>query len=279
MNEAAIDHRRLQRVLFRMFIDASFADAIFDDVLPVVQATGLGATELAWIRRAGRAAIGADKDQKRRGQVLGNVQSEYRSTLAVASVLGHGDRLIDDFAESPEFHDTVMHDGRLPRAFGAYAARRADRMGHAIAGDAVRLERAMVEARRFDAPVAPMPANGWRLSARARTVELADGAFAYIEAMNAALAAGRSPERPPSLGTARETILITAVNAGPHRLREVSAERLEPAVADLIRHAQSGVTAEKAELIAVMHGAEAADVLDFARSLAEDGILDQAHGG
>lgn len=271
-----IDHRRLQRVLFRMQLDPRFCDDLLAGTAKAVKSSGLSERELGWLRKAGHAAITADKDKKRAGQVLGNITLEYRTSITVAIAVG--DRLREDFFADDLFHDAMMNGERLPIVFGRYAARRAQESAHPLLIDAVAIDRVLVDARRGDAERrSANPSAQWRLAAHVRTVVVRDGTHEYLTALRAAVDRGRRADPiPPHLAHVEkttETLLVTAKTVAKHRVREVLVERLEPAVADLIASAERGLDDDAIRELAARWETPADDLMAFAQSLADDGIF------
>ena len=75
------DHRGIQRALFRMQMDPAFAAAVFANDAAALATTGLDEGDAALLRSADAAGVGADKDDKRKHQLLGNVASEYACSM------------------------------------------------------------------------------------------------------------------------------------------------------------------------------------------------------
>lgn len=276
-----IDHRRLQRVLFRMQLDPRFCGALLAGDEKARQSSGLGDIELSWLRNAGRAAITADKDGKRSGQVLGNITLEYRTSVAVAAAVGVGDRFAEDFFADDLFHQAMMRDERLPIVFGRYAARRAHEAAHPLLVDAVEIDRTLVDARRADRErVEPSPDAKWRTAANVRVIEVHDGTHEFLTNLRAAVDRGRRADPIPShlshVEKEKESLLVTAKVVSKHRVRDVAVERLEPAVADLIGRAEHGLDDAAIHELSVRWDTPTDDLWNFARSLAEDGILEPA---
>lgn len=233
-----MNHRAVQRALFRMQLDPGFAARLRAGETDA----GLGPAERALLRGADPAALGADRDQRRRGQFLRNVSAEFaRSCAAGVSA--------EAFTSSPEFHEAIADDASLPLAFGRYAERCCAGGSRALRG-LVALERALARARReLRAAAAPGPGElalapwVWRVALPAGTLELAAGARAA-----------------PGAAEETETVLVLArPEPAPFRLREVEAELVSPDLARLLeslerprpRRELDGDTAEiVAELLA-----------------------------
>ena len=207
-----MNHRAVQRALFRMQLDPGFAARLRAGGA----APGLGAAELALLRGADAAGLSADRDRRRRGQFLRNVSGEFaRSCAAGVSA--------EAFTSSPEFHAAVAGDASLPLAFGSYAAR-CSASGSRAQRALVALERALARARReLRAEVAPGPGElmlaprAWLVTLPAGTLELAAGARAALAPAG------------------EETVLVLgARERAPFRLREVEAELVSPDLARLL---------------------------------------------
>lgn len=274
-----IDHRRLQRVLFRMQLDPHFCGALLAGEEKARQSSGLGDLELSWLRNAGRAAITADKDGKRTGQVLGNITLEYRTSIAVAAAVGAGDRFAEDFFADEIFHQAMMRGERLPIVFGRYAARRAQEAAHPLLVDAVEIDRTLVEARRANRACAtPSPRARWRTAAHVRVIAVRDGTHEFLTNLRSAVDRGRRADPIPSHlaheSKDKESLLVTAKSVSRHRVRDVAVERLEPAVADLIGRAELGLDDLAIRELSERWDTPADDLMAFAQSLADDGILE-----
>ncbi|MEZ4239072.1 MAG: hypothetical protein R3F59_23555 [Myxococcota bacterium] len=209
--EAGVDHRRAQRVLFRMALDPGFAADVFAGRAP----TGLAAPADGWVRGVDPALLAADPGGRRRDQLLGNVALEFVHTVrAWPGVLA-------GFPGSAAFHAAIAEDRPLPLAFAAHAA---EVVPPGPARALLRLDAALAEARRVDRPV---PAGTTALAPGARLVTLPAGTLAAAEAV----AAGR-PAPAPDAG-AEELVAIGAVGPpGPER--EVRVELVADGIAALL---------------------------------------------
>jgi hypothetical protein len=139
-----VDHRRVQRTLFRMLLDPGFADQVrADPPVPEPAAT--------WLRSLDPALLAADPDQGRVRQLLGNVATELLHTVRAAPPF------LDGFPSSPELHRALADDAPLVLALAAYA----DRVLPEGPWRAVlRLDAAMAEVRRARTE-APFPPSLW----------------------------------------------------------------------------------------------------------------------
>lgn len=228
-----MDHRRVQRTLFRMQLDPRFAEGLRAGAPEAV--VDLAAEELALLRGADPTAVAADRDGRRRAQFLANVSGEL--ALSIAAGLD-----AEGFTASAEFHDAVRRDGSLPLAFAQYALR-CSRGGPRTLRALVALESALSRARRsLCARPAPKPGE----------VVLAPWVFLErVPAGTLALAAGlrealdTSAPLPSAVldDAGDETLLVRAAPiAPPFRLREVEVEHISPALAALLHAARDART-------------------------------------
>lgn len=283
-----MNHRALQRTLFRMLHDASFAARILDGEGAAVRSSGLGAAELALLRAEDRRAYSADRHGRRRAQLVRNVAGELSLSTSVAGEgrldFGFG----DGFASSPELHAAIAEDRPLPLAFAAYAARcAAEREAPRIAA-LVALEAALARVRRAPAPGRASRADATagthgatlRLASDVALITLPAGTFALSERLRARLDAGE----PPPLAwpadrllapDAGEHVLVRPTSApDPFRLRDASAERVGPLVAAFLDLAGRGPIAPDARAgFAREHDLSADDVESVASDFAADGVL------
>jgi hypothetical protein len=234
-----VNHRAVQRALFRMQLDPGFEPAADD---------GLDAEELALLARADRVALTADREGRRRDQFLRNVSEEFALSCA-AGVPAEG------FPSSPEFHQAVRTDASLPLAFGRYAER-CSASGTRVQRGLVALERALARARREPrASAAPQPGE-IALAPRAWLVSVPEGTLDLAARLRAALDGGEPIAAPALAPGGDETVLILAERApAPFRLRAVEAERVSPELALLLASLEqprkrSGLAAETAEIVA-----------------------------
>ena len=254
-----IDHRRLQRALFRAQMDPSFATEVFAGSDPA----------LALIRAASRAGISADPRGTRRLQVLGNATLEFRLSLA-----GCDDprARLEGFASSLEFHAAIDADRPLPLAAGAYLCRvLADQ---AWPSALAQLELALAQVRRQGAGPVP-PAGMWQCALRAAVIDLPVGTLARAGEIQSALHAGRAcPANPFDPSEHRESILVYACpGANPWALLDAIPEEVNEAIAALFRSAKQAIDAEALETFAAGFDATAADLLPLMHEYRDEGAL------
>jgi hypothetical protein len=285
-----IDHRRVQRTLFRMQLDPEFAAAMRSGA---ASEPGLGPAERDLLLTASPEALRADRNARRRAQVLGNVASEYVLTLSEAAAGPLGAGFVDRFPASVEFHVAIREERPLPLAFGAWAERCAGEAGAPVAAALASLEAAMARARREPRPAATPRASEIALSERAWLLRLPEGAFDHAQQVRAALDAGVAPppasavlsaraaewlraprERGAEGGAGVETVLLVAEKAsGRHRLRAVLPECLEPAAASLLYEAREPLSDSSLARLVASRAWSAADVAEFVDALVADGVL------
>jgi hypothetical protein len=266
-----VNHRGLQRALFRMQLDPGFAARLRAREPAAEGSTQLAGPELRWLRAADAAAVSADREGRRRAQLLRNVSGELALSLAAAREPGW----LESFPASDRFHRAIARDESLPLAFAAHVAERAAG-GPTILASLVALEAALVRARRElrEAPADDRAAL--RLAPAAWLVELQDGTFAWASALRQALDRGASLPDPPRglLPDGRESVLIASqAPARGSRLREVRAERLEPAVAAFLRRCADGLDAAGIAAFCRELGIESADVEGVIEEFEAEGVL------
>ena len=236
-----MDHRRVQRALFRMQLDPAFASRLRRGEAEASR--DLAAEELTLLRAASREAVSADRDGKRRAQFLANVSSEF--PLSIAAGLE-----VDAFTASREFHAAVRADQSLPLAFARYALRCTFEQPLPLRA-LVALESALTRARRELRPCRAPSSGEVALAAWVFLEAFPAGTLALAERLRSALDAGA---KPPSLVLERapeETLLVlSAPAAAPFRLRTARVEHASPALAALLRAACEPVT--RAVLAAVL---------------------------
>ena len=289
------DHRRIQRTLLRMQLDALFAAAIFAGDREASASTGLDVPDLELFRSADPRAVAADREGKRRAQFLRNVTAEMQLSLRAARDTELGFHWIEGFLESPEMHRAIAVDERLPFAFAAYAERRVrtqherhvraelDARGAAIDASAgllpalIALEIAMMHARRSQRAPPTLRAGEIAASERSTLIDLPAGAFDLALRLRQAIDTGRELEpvsQSSSAPATMETVLLFASTPiSPHRLREVEPERLTPVVAALLKLAREPIGPRELADFAAEHAVEPLDVDAFVASLAEEGVL------
>ncbi|MEQ8762478.1 MAG: hypothetical protein RL885_01025 [Planctomycetota bacterium] len=265
-----MNHRALQRTLFRMQLDHDFARRILDGDRASLETTGLSPTEAALLQSAPFAGITADPGNQRRDQVLGNASSELRLSVAAAAVTRGAD-VARGFLASEQFHDAIRCDGRLPFAFADYlesALEGADARLRSL----VRLERELLRARREDIHrERPMPGDVV-LAKTARLIELAPGTWRYAELLHARLERG-TPIAPGAVGSDDSDWILILSKPGDGPLRDVETEPLQPMVVAVLRRAESPWPASARAELARELGVEAAELESFIDDLASDGVL------
>ncbi|HXZ84899.1 MAG TPA: hypothetical protein VEI82_05365 [Myxococcota bacterium] len=228
-----MNHRAVQRALFRMQLDPRFAERVAAREPEAVRSAGLGPDELALLAGADRIALSADREGRRRAQFLRNVAGEFALSLAAAARA----ELVDEFPASPEFHAAVTAGDSLPLAFARHLAARTAQ-APALVRALVSLEVALARLRRA-VGAAPELAPGE--VARAPWVELLAvpaGTLAAAAALRSALDRGATPGRVDVSATALETLLLRRTpEPAPFRLPAVELEALSPALADLLARA------------------------------------------
>lgn len=253
-----IDHRRLQRTLFRAQMDPAFAAEILASDAP----------EWKLLQKASRAGMTADPHGTRRLQVLGNAMLEFR--LSLASADDPRGRL-ESFASSPEFHAAIEHDRPLPLAAGAYLVRvlAGQSWPHALA----QLELNLAEIRR--APLGPTPPRGhWQRAHRARIMHLPVGTLARATAVQAALHAGQAcPPAPPQDSDVEALLLHAPAPEHRWKLADAIPEEVNEAVAALFHAASEPLDQDALEQFAHGYGATEADLLPLLHDYAQDGAL------
>ncbi len=220
-----MDHRRLQRALFRMQLDPGFAARL--RVGDAEAARGLAKPELELLLDADARAVSADRDGRRAAQFLANVASEF--PLSCAAGLS-----VDGFTSSAEFHDAVCADASLLLALARYASRRSGELTPAVRA-LVALEAALVRARRELRRVRAPGAGEVALAPWAWAVTLPEGTLALATDMHAAL--DRGAALPAfAISPARGEILLLRAEPEPKafRLRAVEVEALSPALGALL---------------------------------------------
>ncbi len=275
-----IDHRRLQRTLFRMQADRVFAADILAGHKEALESTDLDAQDLVLLEGVDLAALSADPGDRRRTQVLGNVASEFMLSLAAAASSTQPSGLMDRFLSSREFHAAVRADERFPFAFARYArarlAERNDRPALAVLALEEHLARLRREARSPAAPIVLEP-GFLVLAPTSRIVSLPRGTLDWCDALQASLESQAPLPEPPDLGSGEESALLCPVpNAKrrtPHALVEVRAERLEPPADELLLLAQRPLSPVERAHYARRHQVEPEELEEFLAGFVEEGVL------
>ncbi len=271
-----MDTRRLQRTLFRMQLDPAFAAAIFAGDVAAERSTGLDRAGLAMLQCLDPVAVAADPGGRRRGQVLGNLSTEFVLTVSVALSAERRADFLNEFTGSEDFHNAITEDSPLPLAFAAFAERAANASNSRHFQAIARLEAAMARARRAPRAVTLPTSGAFTLSPHAWLVALPDGALAWAE--DARLHIDRSEALPAARvvdgADGGETALVKATPAPtPRRLSQIVVERLEDAVARLLRAAEHGLDEATRDRVAECTGATRDELDDFIASLVDDGVL------
>ncbi len=242
-----IDHRRLQRALFRMQLDTEFAAAVFGEDQAALGSLGLGPKEHALLLQTNLAAVSADPGGIRRTQVLANASSEFVLSLLVAGSVDQA--FLQEFAHSPELHGAIDRDTALPFAFADYAEGWAEARDQRTLVHLVELERGLARTRRAHRHPddAQLPAGtDLRLPRGARLLRLPQGVFTFAADLRVAFNSGRTlPVTPETDEEQLEVIaLVPRPGASVHSLAQVHAEGLAaPADELFLRLAQSGQAA------------------------------------
>ena len=275
-----MDHRRLQRTLFRMQHDAAFAERLLHRDAAAEASTGLGGEELACLRAVDPAALSADRGGRRMAQLLRNVASELPLSVALGPD-GAGSRgWIDAFPASTLFHEAVARDESLPCAFAAHAVSVAESATPAFRA-LVSLEAALVRARRRPRPMGQQdrPRGHVKRSRRAELLALPAGSFALAGRVREALDVGDAPCG-PSPGAfredARETLLVVArPPVSRWTLPELHVEPLPDLVASFLEAAGRALSPTDRAAFAKEHGLAEEPVEALVREFVAEGALDQ----
>jgi hypothetical protein len=270
-----------------MQCDPAFARRLLAGGEAALMAEGLVGRPAEFLLAADPGRLVADPGDRRRRQTLSNLSAEFEIAARVLAEGPAGPAVPAEFFSSPEFHDAVRDDGLLPTAFGAYLARRARETSDFLAAAVRTLEAALAAARRRPceprvrtagvgaAGDALAQARGARLSPGARLVVLPQGTLDAYDAAKAAAGDGGAPLRTHFAGISpaagAETALVLGLpRASEFRPAAVRAERLEPAVAALLRAASDGLDPEA---FARAHDLAAEDVAEFVAELVAEGVL------
>jgi hypothetical protein len=255
-----------------MQLDPDFASRLRAGERKAVASTGLAEGELALLRSASPAALRADREGRRRAQLLRNATGEFAlSATAEPPGFERG------FPSSPEFHRAIAGDQSLPLAFAAYGLREA-RRGRPAWRALLMLEAGMARARRSTRTAVSPPRGGFALAPTARLLSLPCGTFAHAERVRGALDRGSRPPRAPALGPAHERVLVIAGETpGPYGLRPVHVEPLEPQVADFLARTEPGVDSPGLLAFARAHALDPSAVEAVAHEYAKEGVLIHRH--
>ncbi len=269
-----MNHRRLQRVLFRMLLDSGFGERLLARDPGALSSAGLPKTELALLWQADPAGITADAGGKRRAQLLRNLGSELPLASAVGP-RGDGDATwLERFPASTSFHDAIMADRSLPLALAEWATARTSSTEPGFAA-LVALEGALLHTRRerpSDPPVGP---GHWVRAARARLVSVPAGTFAYAASVRVALDRCAPPPRSP-LAPANGTgvlLLVADPPESPFALAPVRVEPLPPLVAHLLQRAEHPLDAAYLQNFARDHDLDPAELESVVKEFQSEGVL------
>jgi hypothetical protein len=264
-----------------MQADASLASAILRGDGNAREELDLDPADLELLLGADPRALRADPEGRRRMQLLGNITSEYSLTQARMVEREGGRALIEGFFTSPEFHQAMRTDARLPLAFGEWAEGRAHQLEDDLLHAFACLEHAMVRARRAETPheprAEPVPPGCLVRSPHAHLLDLPRGTHAAAKAARRRLepgSAGPAPRVATPDPRARETLLIlAAARSSPHRLAELEVEVLLSPADQLLRALERPLDREARARLAGELGTEPAELESFAAALAGERIL------
>lgn len=267
-----MNHRGIQRTLFRMQCDANFAGALFDGDESAWSTTGLGARERELILRASPAGLAADPGDTRKLQVLGNIATEF--VLSIACAASHGDAdLLEAFLASEEFHRAIAEEDRLPLAFTRYAAERAKSIASDALGGLVELESAMARARRFGGTPVELAPGSVQLAPGGELVRLRAGLAGYADSLRANLDSGLPAPGFRRLQGSEVVLVLPRAREHAFVLAELHVENLSPPVAQVLSAAARPLDAEARGALAVKLEASQEDLEAFVGELLAEGLL------
>jgi hypothetical protein len=263
-----IDHRKVQRVLFLMQLSPACARRVFQGE----ETFGLKADEAALLLSLDPVAVAANRQGKRTDQLLGNTTSEYHLTVALATQ--RREPFLDGFLDHGLFRASILENTSLALAFGSYAASFAEEHNDSGLLEIVRLELAMVRARRAPRAVEAPVAGELSLAPEANVVELADGTVARASAIRSALDAGHELFKNEDRSSdAREEALLVVRHRPRHGLPDVDVERLEPLVGALLNAAREGLDDAGRAAFSEERGLQRSDLDAFVDELVSEGVL------
>jgi len=231
-----VNHRAVQRALFRMQLDPRFAARLRAAEPEALRSAGLGPDEAKLLAGADPVALSADRDARRRAQFLRNVAGEFALSLFAAADPG----IAADFPASAEFHAAVSAEASLPLAFASYLTARTRRAAPPVRA-LVALELALARERRARRAALPLAPGEVALAPWAELLAAPAGTLDAAGALRAALDRGD----PTPIGVwvserEREHLLLRrAPEPAPFALAEVEVERLSPALARLLQRART----------------------------------------
>jgi len=254
-----------------MQLDPEFAGRIRARDRRAERSTGLADDELVWLRAADPAAVSADREGRRRAQLLRNASGEFALSLAAA-----GDASwLESFPASDHFHLAIAGDSPLPIALGDHLRGAASRSAASLRS-LVELEAALACARRAPPAAPPRGAFEWILAPGAQLIELCDGSFAWAQSLRAALDRAAEPPALPAPGCEAKTEIVLVYPLDAVRgssLRPVRAERLEPAVAEFLLRCSRGIDGDSIREFCRAHGVARSDVDDVIGEYAAECVL------
>lgn len=275
-----IDHRRLQRALFRLQLDEALATRVFAGAAADLDSLALSEAEVALLTAGGLAGVTADPGGRRRTQVLANASSEFTLSLAVAARLNQA--YLQVFSRSPELHKAIRDDEPLPFAFASYARRIARSLGEPALEALVDFEEALARVRRAHRGDSTRRAStaDLDLPLHSLLIPLPVGVFGFAEGLRLAIDRQQPLPVTPGIPPAPTELVLAVPRPAEsvHLLAEVHAERLQPPTDELFRRI-AGATAERpfdaAERarFAREQGAEPEDLEAFVDTLVSDGLL------
>ncbi len=278
-----MDHRRLQRTLFRMQHDPSFAERLRAGDTAAVASTARRPAELACLQAVEPAALSADRAGRRRAQLLRNVASEFSLALAVGPD-GDGDAgWAEAFPSTLHFHEAIARDERLPLAFARHAEETAARSSHAPFRSLVSLEIALARARRQPVAVPPLPAlrsDESMLAPCAALLSLPAGSFDCASRVREALDAGATVLPLPATLVREDEqemlLLVTTQSKRAQSLPAILVEPLAPIVAEFLTRARVPLSRASRARFATDQGVDEEDVEAVAAEYLAEGVLRSA---
>ncbi len=265
-----IDHRRIQRTLFRMQHDARFAERLRARDDDAIASTALDADSLALLLAAPVAAVEADPGGKRRAQFLRNVSSEHALTCARA-----GAEIVESFTTSPEFHAAMREDRSLPLAFADHAVRWSAATEDALLRALARVEQAMASLRRGPFARVGAPPGGLALGERAEILSLPGGTIAAAARLRQALDANAAVPGDLDIGVdaGEFALVLGGPRPSPHQLASVSIERLNALAGELLSLCAGPATAADLAAFRTRHEVTEPELAAFTAGLIADGAL------
>jgi hypothetical protein len=265
-----MNHRRIQRALFRLQLDPGFAARVRAGDAESLGSLALGPDELALLAGADPAGLSADRDGKRRGQFLRNVSSEFALSLAVSADA----KLVEEFTGAREFHEAVAADGSLPLAFARHLEARCAQASP-VTRAFVALEAALARARRARRPTPALTAGEVALAPWAELVTLPEGTLDRAARVRAALDRGEAtPSGVEVSEEATEVLLLRRTpEPEPFRLADVEVEHLSPELAALLARATRPLDARARSEQARAASVSRAELEEIVAGLVADRIL------